>query len=280
MLDFGGGTFAPLARAAARRRRRAPAPSPTSCAGSSPRCAGIVDRREAYFRAHGIDSIETYRSRRRGQGRADDGYGDVFLVVDGWSTLRAEFDDLEIEIQRAGRPRPDLRRALVVTASRWVDFRSRDARRVRHPARAAARRPASTPRSTARSPRNVPDGPARPRAWSPTKLHFLARAARGSTAAAPPTTSATASRTSSTRVSAAWTGPARAQAAAAARARSRSSGSASWPAPERPARLLLGIDESDLAPVGLDLGRASRTCSSSATAQSGKRACCAPTSTR
>ena len=30
-----------------------PAPSPTSYAASSPRCSGIVDRREAYFRAHG-----------------------------------------------------------------------------------------------------------------------------------------------------------------------------------------------------------------------------------
>ena len=60
---------------------------------------GVVDRREAYFRAQGIDSIETYRLRRaraEDQGRADDGYGDVFLVVDGWSTLRSDFDDVEV----------------------------------------------------------------------------------------------------------------------------------------------------------------------------------------
>ena len=49
---------------------------------------GVVDRRERYFRAHGIDSIETYRTGGARRARADDGYGDVFLVVDGWSTLR------------------------------------------------------------------------------------------------------------------------------------------------------------------------------------------------
>jgi S-DNA-T family DNA segregation ATPase FtsK/SpoIIIE len=72
-----------------------------SYAASSPRSVGIVDRREAYFREQGIDSIETYRAGAAGT--ADDGYGDVFLVVDGWSTLRAEFDDLEGEIAAVGR---------------------------------------------------------------------------------------------------------------------------------------------------------------------------------
>ena len=56
-----------------------------------------IDRREAYFRQQGIDSIETYR-RRRADGHANDGYGDVehgssFIMaaqfVDGRCPVRA-----------------------------------------------------------------------------------------------------------------------------------------------------------------------------------------------
>ncbi len=65
---------------------------------------GIVDARELYFRTprHRLDrdvppSVAPH-------GRADDGYGDIFLVVDGWSTVRAEFDELEPRLQAlAGR---------------------------------------------------------------------------------------------------------------------------------------------------------------------------------
>ena len=59
VLDFGGGTFAPLAGL----------PHVAGVGAVEPDVVrrivvtGIVDRREAYFRAHGIDSIETYRSR-------------------------------------------------------------------------------------------------------------------------------------------------------------------------------------------------------------------------
>ena len=84
---------------------------------------GIVDRREAYFRENGIDSIETYRSRRA-QGRADDGWGDVFLVIDGWSTLRAEFDDLEMEIQQLAARGLTFGLHIVTASTRWADYRA------------------------------------------------------------------------------------------------------------------------------------------------------------
>lgn len=122
VLDFGGGTFAPLSQL-------------PHVAGVGSRSegdvvrrivaevAGVVDRREAYFRAQGIDSIETYRSRRA-QGRVDDGYGDVFLVVDGWSTLRADFDDLEAELQQLATRGLTFGMHLIVATSRWADFRA------------------------------------------------------------------------------------------------------------------------------------------------------------
>ena len=122
VLDFGGGTFAPLARLphVSGVGTRA---EPDVVRRILAEVSGIVERREAYFREQGIDSIETYRSRR-GAGRADDGYGDVFLVVDGWSTLRAEFDDIELEIQQLAARGLTFGLHLVSAAGRWADFRA------------------------------------------------------------------------------------------------------------------------------------------------------------
>ncbi len=122
VLDFGGGTFTPLARLphVSGVGTRA---EPDVVRRIFAEVTGIVDRREAYFREQSIDSIETYRSRRAA-GRADDGYGDVFLVVDGWGTLRAEFDDLELEIQQLAGRGLTFGLHLLVGATRWADFRA------------------------------------------------------------------------------------------------------------------------------------------------------------
>ena len=122
VLDFGGGTFSPLTElphvAGVGTRSE-----PEVVRRIFAEVAGIVDRREAYFRANGIDSIETYRSRRA-QGRADDGYGDVFLVIDGWGTLRSDFDDLEMEIQQLASRGLTFGLHVVTGAARWADFRA------------------------------------------------------------------------------------------------------------------------------------------------------------
>ena len=121
VLDFGGGTFTPfagLAHVAGVANRNEPDVVRRTVAEIS----GIIDKREAYFRAHGIDSIETYRSRRA-EGRVDDGYGDVFLVVDGWPTIRAEFDELEQSISGIAGRGLTFGIHVVITTSRWMDFR-------------------------------------------------------------------------------------------------------------------------------------------------------------
>ncbi len=126
VMDFGGGTFAPMAglpHVAGIGSRSEPDVVRRIVA----EVTGIVDRREAYFRAQGIDSIETYRSRRTrnsDQGRADDGYGDVYLVVDGWSTLRADFDDIELHLQQLAGRGLTFGFHLLVASSRWADFRA------------------------------------------------------------------------------------------------------------------------------------------------------------
>ncbi|MCW2792211.1 MAG: cell division protein FtsK/SpoIIIE [Nocardioides sp.] len=122
VLDFGGGTFSPMAKlphvSGVGTRSE-----PDIVRRILAEVTGVVDRREAYFRANGIDSIETYRSRRAA-GRADDGYGDVFLVVDGWSTLRADFDDIEMELQQLATRGLTFGLHIVAGAARWADFRA------------------------------------------------------------------------------------------------------------------------------------------------------------
>ena len=122
VLDFGGGTFAPMTELP-HVSGVATRSEPDVVRRVVAEVQGIVDRREAYFRQQGIDSIETYRARRR-QGTADDGYGDVFLVVDGWSTLRADFDELEMELQSLAQRGLTFGLHLVAGAARWADFRA------------------------------------------------------------------------------------------------------------------------------------------------------------
>ena len=122
VMDFGGGTFAGFAGA-------------PHVAGVATRdteevrtrmlaeIAAIMDDRERYFRAHGIDSMDTYR-RGRLAGTYDDGYGDVFLVIDGWGALRSEFDGLDREVTTMMSRGLSLGVHLVVSAARWMDIRA------------------------------------------------------------------------------------------------------------------------------------------------------------
>ncbi len=122
VMDFGGGTFAGFAGA-------------PHVAGIATRdteevrtrmiaeIAAIMDDRERYFRAHGIDSMDTYR-RGRLEGTYDDGYGDVFLVIDGWGALRSEFDSLDRTVTTMMSRGLSLGVHLIVSAARWMDIRS------------------------------------------------------------------------------------------------------------------------------------------------------------
>lgn len=122
VMDFGGGTFAGFAGA-------------PHVAGIATRdteevrtrmiaeIAAIMDDRERYFRQNGIDSMDTYR-RGRLEGRYDDGYGDVFLVIDGWGALRSEFDGVDRQVTTMMSRGLSLGVHLIVSAARWMDIRS------------------------------------------------------------------------------------------------------------------------------------------------------------
>ena len=125
----------------------------------------LLAAREQAFAALGIDSIAAFRERRDELTGIDpDGrdFGDVFLVIDDWATLRQQFEPLEETITAARRAGPRLRRP-----RRRVD-RPLDvgagavARRHRHPVRVA---PGRSGRFGDRSPRcpQRSGEPARPR---------------------------------------------------------------------------------------------------------------------
>ncbi len=120
-LDFGGGTLSSL--------RRLPHVGSLAGRQDAELCrrtvsvvASVVRARETLFRRMAIDSIADYR-RRRAAGLVEDPYGDVFLVVDGWATLRQEFDPLEGPITAIAAQGLSFGVHVVVTASRWAELR-------------------------------------------------------------------------------------------------------------------------------------------------------------
>ncbi|WP_102141756.1 type VII secretion protein EccCa [Mycobacterium hubeiense] len=117
-LDFGGGALSSLR----------PLPHVGSVAGRADadlvrrtvaELETIVRSREARFRQQGIDSVAEYRRRRA----ADDEFGDVFLVIDGWATLRQEFDGLETAITSLAAQGLSYGVHIVIAASRWAEIR-------------------------------------------------------------------------------------------------------------------------------------------------------------
>jgi S-DNA-T family DNA segregation ATPase FtsK/SpoIIIE len=85
---------------AARRQRRGPLDTAV-VRRTVGEVATLLSDRERRFAARGIDSVAAFRQLRRPSDLdatlavPEDGFGDVFLVVDGWTTLRSEFEDLE-----------------------------------------------------------------------------------------------------------------------------------------------------------------------------------------
>ncbi|HLS76892.1 MAG TPA: type VII secretion protein EccCa [Nocardia sp.] len=132
-LDFGGGTLAGLAdlphvgsvagRMDVDRVRRTLAEITT-----------LLRHREERFRALGIESIHEFRRRkaelltrspeeRAADPLSEDQFGDVFLVVDGWSTVRGEFDMLEPSFNALAAQGLSYGIHLIISASRWPEIR-------------------------------------------------------------------------------------------------------------------------------------------------------------
>ncbi|MEJ3653951.1 type VII secretion protein EccCa [Actinomycetes bacterium KLBMP 9759] len=122
VLDFGGGSLAALAglphvgtvadRQQVELVRRTVA-----------EFAAALARRERLFRDAGIGSVEAFRARRAAGDFAEEPATDLLLVVDGYLTLRGEFDELEARLLPLATQGLAYGLHLVVSASRWSELR-------------------------------------------------------------------------------------------------------------------------------------------------------------
>jgi S-DNA-T family DNA segregation ATPase FtsK/SpoIIIE len=132
-LDFGGGTLGSLTNL----------PHVGSVAGrmdgdrirrTVAEVTGLLRERELRFRDLGIESMRDFRQRKARLATAPpevsaqdplrhDKFGDVVLVVDGWSTIRSDFEMLEPALQAIAIQGLSYGIHLAVTASRWMEIR-------------------------------------------------------------------------------------------------------------------------------------------------------------
>ncbi len=121
-LDFGGGALRSLeglphvSGVAARRDTE-------TVRRTVAEVTGLLDEREARFAKLGVESIDAYRGMRKTGAVTDDPFGDVFLVVDGWGTLRQEHEDLETAITNVAGRGLGFGVHVVMTATRWSEVR-------------------------------------------------------------------------------------------------------------------------------------------------------------
>ncbi|MPZ27566.1 MAG: type VII secretion protein EccCa [Micromonosporaceae bacterium] len=83
----------------------------------------LLAQREEWFARHGVDSMASYRRRLRSDPDGPDRFGDVFLVVDGWATIRAEFDDQVDALNDLANRGLSFGVHVVASAGRWMDVR-------------------------------------------------------------------------------------------------------------------------------------------------------------
>jgi S-DNA-T family DNA segregation ATPase FtsK/SpoIIIE len=83
----------------------------------------LLAEREQRFATEGIDGMSTYRRLRRDGRFREDPFGDVFLVVDGWATLRADYEALEPAVAELASQGLGYGIHVVATCNRWMELR-------------------------------------------------------------------------------------------------------------------------------------------------------------
>ncbi|WP_203794710.1 type VII secretion protein EccCb, partial [Actinoplanes derwentensis] len=83
----------------------------------------VMERREAEFASHGLDSMATYLTRVA-EGVIEDNFGHVFLVIDGWYTMKQDFQELEQKFQELASRGLSFGVHVIVTATRWSEMRT------------------------------------------------------------------------------------------------------------------------------------------------------------
>ncbi|MCX6463633.1 MAG: type VII secretion protein EccCb, partial [Pseudonocardiales bacterium] len=122
VLDFGGGALLPLGglpHVGTVADRLAPELVRRTVA----EVTGLLTARERLFRDNGVASVEAFRARRRAGEFAREPATDVLLVVDGYPTLRGEFEDLEQRLLQIAGQGLSLGVHLALSTGRWSDLR-------------------------------------------------------------------------------------------------------------------------------------------------------------
>jgi S-DNA-T family DNA segregation ATPase FtsK/SpoIIIE len=244
-LDFGGGTLSGLAdlphvgsvasRLEPERLRRTIAEINALLAG-----------REQMFTANRIDSMTSYRRMVANGTAPRDGFGDVFLVVDGWGTVRQDYEALETAITQIAARGLGYGVHVVLSVQRWMELRPalRDLISNRLELRLGDPSESEFDRRVAS---DVPEG-SPGRGLSPHKLHYLSALPRiDGTDTADDLVDGVADLVQ--RVRSAWSGPT----APPVRLLPRELGREQLPPVARTgAAIPIGVDEDTLSPVAVD----------------------------
>jgi S-DNA-T family DNA segregation ATPase FtsK/SpoIIIE len=121
-LDFGGGTLASLA-GLPHVGGIAGRLDPERVSRTIAEVAQVIARREKTFHEMGIEGMPAYR-QARAQGRVEDPFGDLFLVIDGWASLRQDFEAQEAWIRQLAPRGLNYGVHLLLTTGRWSDIHS------------------------------------------------------------------------------------------------------------------------------------------------------------
>ncbi|HEX6527650.1 MAG TPA: type VII secretion protein EccCa [Streptosporangiaceae bacterium] len=245
VLDFGGGALAslgvlPHVGAAATRAQ------PDRVRRTVAEMRALLEHREREFAEYGIDGIAGYRQRSASGEVTGDGFGDVFLVVDGWLTLRQDYEELEAAITALAARGLGYGIHLVASASKWSEFKPavKDLFGTRLELRLGDPYESLVARSAAE---NVPEG--KPgRGITRDKLHFLTALPRADSLQTVERLAEAGQQLAHT-VADAWNGPR----APEVRMLPEALSAAELPSPEETGALIpFGIDEDELAAVCLD----------------------------
>jgi S-DNA-T family DNA segregation ATPase FtsK/SpoIIIE len=103
-LDFGGGALSALA--------------------GLPHVGAVAGRTDTDLVRRTVAELTTLLRKREASGqKAADGFGEVFLAIDGWASLREDFDALEQPIAALAARGLSYGIHVVLTASRWAEIR-------------------------------------------------------------------------------------------------------------------------------------------------------------
>ncbi|WP_432838018.1 type VII secretion protein EccCa [Dactylosporangium sp. CA-092794] len=119
-LDFGGGALAALA-ALPHVGGVTTRLDTDRVARTVAEITDLITRRERMFVELGVDAMPQYRRLWSAGEVPDDPYGDVFLVVDGWFTMRQEFETLELAIRQVAARGLNFGVHLMLSTSRWSE---------------------------------------------------------------------------------------------------------------------------------------------------------------